>query len=58
MNSAVVNAGGNLKAFARMEGTLLGGSGIAIGKARTARFFNMSTGNRGTRPSRASRCKA
>lgn len=43
MNIAVVDAGGNLKAFARMEGAFLGSIDIAIGKARTARFFNMST---------------
>ncbi|WP_309541648.1 heme-binding protein [Nitratidesulfovibrio liaohensis] len=43
MNIAVVDAGGNLKAFARMEGAFLGSIDISIGKARTARFFNMST---------------
>lgn len=41
---AVVDAGGNLKAFARMDGAWLGSIDISIKKARTARFFNMETG--------------
>ena len=44
MNIAVVDAGGNLKAFARMDGAWLGSIDIAIKKARTARFFNFPTG--------------
>ena len=43
MNIAVVDAGGNLKAFARMEGAFLGSIDISIKKAKTARLFNMST---------------
>lgn len=43
MNIAVVDAGGNLKAFRRMDGAFLGSIDVAIGKARTARMFNMST---------------
>jgi len=44
MDVAVVDAGGNLKAFARMDGAWLGSIDIAIRKARTARFFDMPTG--------------
>ena len=47
MNIAVVDAGGNLKAFSRMDGAWLGSIDIAIKKARTARFFNMNTGEIG-----------
>ena len=48
MNIAVVDAGGNLKAFTRMDGAWLGSIDIAIKKARTARYFNMPTGGLGT----------
>ena len=41
MDIAVVDAGGNLKAFARMDGAFLGSIDISIKKARTARLFNM-----------------
>lgn len=44
MNVAVVDAGGNLKAFARMDGAWLGSIDIAIRKARTSRYFDMPTG--------------
>ena len=44
---AVVDAGGNLKAFARMDEAWLGSIDIAIKKAKTARFFNMETGELG-----------
>ena len=44
MNIAVVDAGGNLKAFARMDGAWLGSIDIAMRKARTARYFDMDTG--------------
>lgn len=44
MNVAVVDAGGNLKAFGRMDGAWLGSIDIAIRKARTARFFDMESG--------------
>ncbi len=47
MDIAVVDAGGNLKAFLRMDGAWLGSIDIAIRKARTARFFDMPTGEIG-----------
>ncbi|MHC4091276.1 MAG: GlcG/HbpS family heme-binding protein [Planctomycetota bacterium] len=47
MNVAVVDAGANLKAFARMDGAWLGSADIAIKKARTARLFDMNTGEIG-----------
>jgi uncharacterized protein GlcG (DUF336 family) len=47
MNIAVVDAGANLKAFIRMDGAWLGSIDIAIKKARTARFFDMPTGDIG-----------
>jgi uncharacterized protein GlcG (DUF336 family) len=47
MNVAVVDSGANLKAFARMDGAWLGSIDIAIKKARTARFFDMNTGQIG-----------
>lgn len=47
MNIAVVDAGANLKAFARMDNAWLGSIDIAIKKARTARFFDMNTGDIG-----------
>ena len=43
MNIAVIDAGGNLKAFARMGGAFLGSIDIALKKAKTARDFNMSS---------------
>ncbi len=48
MNIAVVDAGGNLKAFARMDGAYLGSIDIAMKKARTSRFFDAPTGVLGT----------
>ncbi len=47
MNIAVVDAGGNLKAFERMDGAWLGSIDIVIRKARTARYFDMETGELG-----------
>ncbi len=47
MNIAVVDAGGNLKAFLRMDDAWLGSIDIAIKKARTARLFDMPTGEIG-----------
>jgi len=47
MDIAVVDAGVNLKAFARMDGAWLGSIDISIKKARTARFFDMPTGSIG-----------
>jgi uncharacterized protein GlcG (DUF336 family) len=43
MNIAVIDAGGNLKAFARMDGAFLGSIDISLKKAKTARDFNMSS---------------
>lgn len=43
MNIAVVDAGGNLKAFVREDFAWLGSIDIAIKKAKTAVFFNMNT---------------
>jgi uncharacterized protein GlcG (DUF336 family) len=43
MDIAVVDAGGNLKAFARMDGAWLGSIDIATTKARTARYFDLPT---------------
>src|SRR5512146_1055132 len=47
MNIAVVDAGGNLKAFERMDGAWLGSIDISIRTARTARYFDMDTGDLG-----------
>ena len=47
MDIAVVDAGANLKAFLRMDDAWIGSIDIAIKKARTARFFNMPTGEIG-----------
>lgn len=47
MNIAVVDVGGNLKGFARMDGAWLGSIDISIKKAKTARYFDMPTGELG-----------
>lgn len=47
MNIAIVDAGGNLIAFAHMDGAWLGSIDIAQKKARTARYFDMPTGEIG-----------
>lgn len=47
MDIAVVDRGGNLKAFARMDGAWIGSIDIAIKKAKTAAFFEMNTGDIG-----------
>lgn len=44
MNVAVVDAGGNLTAFAKQDGAWMGSIDISIKKARTARMFDMPTG--------------
>lgn len=44
---AIVDAGANLKAFVRMDNAWLGSIDIAIKKAKTARFFDMNTGDIG-----------
>ena len=43
-NIAIVDAGVNLVAFARMDDAWIGSIDVAIRKARTARYFNMETG--------------
>jgi uncharacterized protein GlcG (DUF336 family) len=43
MNIAVVDAGGNLKAFVRMDKAWLGSIDIAMNKAFTSRAFDIST---------------
>ena len=48
MNIAIVDSGTNLKAFHRMDGAWLGSIDIACKKARTARQFDMPTGNLGS----------
>jgi uncharacterized protein GlcG (DUF336 family) len=47
MNVTVIDAGGNLKAFARMDGAWLGSIDISAKQARTARFFDMDSGEIG-----------
>lgn len=47
MNIAVVDAGANLISFQRMDGAWLGSVDIAIKKAKTARYFDMNTGEIG-----------
>ena len=47
MNIAIVDAGGNLKAFVRMDGAFLGSIDVSMKKAKTARMFNMSTATLG-----------
>jgi len=47
MDIAVVDAGANLKAFLRMDNAWLGSIDISIKKAKTARFFDMNTGEIG-----------
>ena len=47
MDIAVVDAGANLKAFVRMDGAWLGSIDISMKKARTARYFDMDTGEIG-----------
>src|SRR5438067_9326289 len=43
MNIAVVDAGGNLLAFERMEGAWLGSIDISMKKAWTSRAFDVAT---------------
>lgn len=47
INIAVVDSGANLVAFARMDGAWLGSLDISIKKAKTARFFDMNSGEIG-----------
>ena len=43
MNIAIVDRGGNLVAFARMDNAWLGSKDIAIKKAQTANYFDMNS---------------
>jgi uncharacterized protein GlcG (DUF336 family) len=43
MNIAVLDGGGHLKAFARMDGAVLGSIDIALKKAKTAVLFGMNS---------------
>lgn len=47
MNIAIVDQGANLKAFARQNDAWLGSIDIAIKKAKTARYFDMNSGDIG-----------
>lgn len=47
MNIAIVDEGANLKSFHRMENAWLGSIDISIKKAKTARFFDMNSGEIG-----------
>ena len=47
INIAIVDAGANLKAFVRMDNAWLGSVDISIKKAKTARFFDMESGDIG-----------
>jgi uncharacterized protein GlcG (DUF336 family) len=47
MNISIVDAGANQVAFVRMDGAWLGSADIALKKAKTARFFDMPTGEIG-----------
>ena len=47
MNIAIVDGGANLVSFHRMDNAWLGSVDISIKKAKTARFFDMNTGEIG-----------
>ena len=47
MNIAIVDAGGNLVSFMRMDGAWLGSVDIAMKKAKTATFFDMPSNKLG-----------
>ena len=47
MNIAIVDEGANLVSFHRMDNAWLGSVDIAIKKAKTARFFDMNSGEIG-----------
>jgi uncharacterized protein GlcG (DUF336 family) len=47
MNIAIVDEGANLVSFHRMDNAWLGSADIAIRKAKTARFFDMNSGEIG-----------
>lgn len=43
VNIAILDAGTNLKAFSRMDGAVLGSIDVAMGKARTAALFQITS---------------
>ncbi len=47
MNIAIVDEGANLVSFHRMDNAWLGSADISIKKAKTARFFDMNSGEIG-----------
>lgn len=47
MNIAIVDSGTNLVAFSKMDDAWLGSTDISQKKAKTARYFNMDTGEIG-----------
>lgn len=47
MNICIVDGGANQVAFVRMDGAWLGSADIALKKAKTARFFDMPSGEIG-----------
>ena len=47
MNIAIVDEGANLVSFHRMDNAWLGSVDISVKKAKTARFFDMNTGELG-----------
>ena len=47
MNIAIIDAGVNLVAFVRMDEAWIGSIDVAMRKARTARYFNMESGELG-----------
>ena len=47
MNIAIIDEGANLKSFHRMDNAWLGSIDISIKKAKTARFFDMDSGEIG-----------
>ena len=47
MNIAIVDAGGNLKAFVRQDGAFIGSIDVSTKKAVTARYFNIEATNGG-----------
>ena len=44
MNITILDAGGNLKAFVRMDDAFLGSADISMKKAKTSRLFNAPSG--------------
>nr|ACN18075.1 hypothetical protein AKSOIL_0019 [uncultured bacterium BLR5] len=43
MNLAVLDEGGHLKAFVRMDGAVLGSIDVAVGKAKSAALFGLNS---------------